>query len=113
MIKRGWITDTADPTALEQQVCRFFGVTHIDEVPHLAHAAKRGSPFDEIPVAQLPWLFRVRQLASETPTPPYSASKLEHALNRLAEARGEPEGVRHVPKLMREAGVRFVIVEAL
>lgn len=112
MIKRGWIPDTGDPAVLETQVCRFFGVRYIDEVPYLAHAAKR-SNLEEIPPPQLAWLFRVRQIAAEVHVPAYSAAKLQHALERLAEAREEPEGVRHVPRLMQEAGVRFVVVEAL
>ena len=41
MIKRGWIDTEHRKGSLEEQVCRFFGVTSLDDVPHLAHSAKK------------------------------------------------------------------------
>ena len=40
MIKRGWLEDT-DAAMLEAQMARFFNVPNINDVPHLAHAAKK------------------------------------------------------------------------
>ena len=110
MIKRGWIRGEGADTATE--VCRFFGVQQLDDVPHLAHAAKR-TEAATIPAAQLAWLFRVRQIARELPTPPYSREKLLAAMGDMAALREAPEGARHVARLLRDAGVRFVIVEGL
>ncbi len=112
MMKRGWFKEGITGGELETALCRFFNVRSLSEVPHLAHAA-HSSAYDELPPAQIAWLFRVRQIAEEMPTAPYVPAKLEEAIARLAEARSEVDAVRHVPRLLREAGVRYVVVEAL
>jgi HTH-type transcriptional regulator/antitoxin HigA len=112
MMKRGWVSEDCSPDELEAQICRFFNVTSLGDVPHLTHAAKR-TEYSDIPPAQLAWLFRVRQIALEMPTPPYSRERLVSAIERMATMLGAPEEVRHVPRLLHEAGVRFAIVEAL
>jgi HTH-type transcriptional regulator/antitoxin HigA len=112
MIKRGWIDPEHRKGSLEQQVCRFFGVSSLDDVPHLAHSAKK-TDYSEIPAPQLAWLFRARQIASEMHPEPYSSKKLQDAVAEFAAMRDEPESVRHVPRLLNDAGVRFVVVEGL
>ena len=112
MLKRGWIDIEHKAGTIEEQVCRFFGVPSLDDVPHLAHSAKK-SDCSDIPPAQLAWLFRVRQIAAEMRPQSYSATKLRDVLGALKEMRDEPDAVRHVPRLMDEAGVRFVVVESL
>jgi len=47
MIKRGWLEDT-DASMLEAQIARFFGVSDINKVPHMACAAKKQS-YNDIP----------------------------------------------------------------
>jgi HTH-type transcriptional regulator/antitoxin HigA len=112
MMKRGWFKENSSGAELESGLCRFFNVGSLAEIPHVAHAAHR-TGYDEIPAAQLAWLFRVRQIAQEMPTPDYDRSKLEEAIAKLADGRNEVDSVRHVPRLLREAGVRYVVVEAL
>jgi HTH-type transcriptional regulator / antitoxin HigA len=110
MMKRGWIE--GESSEVEHALCRFFEVETLDKVPHLDHAAKRSATSD-IPPAQLAWLFRVRQIAREMPTPRYSRERLAEAVEMMKGMRGAPEETRHVPRLLREAGVRFVVVEGL
>ncbi|MHC4044854.1 helix-turn-helix domain-containing protein [Bradyrhizobium sp. 23AC] len=112
MIKRGWIDPEHRAGSLEQQVCRFFGVSTLDEVPHLAHSAKK-TDYSNIPAPQLAWLFRARQIASEMHPESYNRTKLQQAIAEFSSMRDEPESVRHVPRLLSEAGVRFVVVESL
>lgn len=112
MVKRGWIPETNEPAVLLRGVCKFFDAPTLNDVPCLAYAARKSGDSGATP-AQQAWIFRVRQIAREMPCPAFSAAKLDVVLNRLADVRGEPEGVRHVPRLMQEAGVRFVIVEDL
>jgi len=47
------------------------------------------------------------------PTPPFSPSRLESAIEQMRDFLGAPEETRRVPRMLREAGVRFVIVEGL
>lgn len=112
MIKRGWFEDTSDTQLIEAQVARFFEVGSVNDVPHLAHAAKR-TCYDDIPPAQLAWLFRVKQMANTTAAPRYSGKALREALPRLRRLLSEPEEARHVPRVLSECGVRFVLVESL
>ena len=112
MIKRGWVDPEHREGSLEQQVCRFFGVQSLDEVPHLAHWAKK-TDYTDIPPPQLAWLFRVRQIALEMQPEAYSQQKLQEAIAAFKDMRTEPEAVRHVPRLLNAAGVRFVISEGL
>jgi HTH-type transcriptional regulator/antitoxin HigA len=111
MIKRGWL-EAADPDLMEAQMMRFFAVNRVDDIPHLPHAAKK-THYGEIPPTQLAWLFRVRQIASEMVVPKYSEKNLREALHRLEALTIDPEEVRHVPKLLGDCGVRFVLVETL
>lgn len=112
MTKRGWVDPEHGHGTLEEQVCRFFGVHSLEDVPHLTHSAKK-TDYETVPPAQLAWLYRVRQIASEMQTPTYSKSKLQDAMVELSALRVQPDGVRHVPKILQEAGVRFVVVECL
>lgn len=113
MIKRGWLTD-ANVALLEAQIVKFFQVTNLDEVPHLDHAAKKANYDDVIPPAQLAWLCRVRQLAREMPLKQhYSEKALRDALNKLRVLMFDPEEMRHIPKILADVGVRYVIVESL
>jgi HTH-type transcriptional regulator/antitoxin HigA len=111
MIKRGWLEDT-DGTMLEIQMARFFEVGDWNEIPHLPHAAKR-SRYDDIPAPQLVWLFRVRQVARSIAAPPYSEKALRGALVRLKQLTTDPAETRHVPRILMECGVRFILVEPL
>lgn len=113
MIKRGWLDD-ADADQIQQQLAKFLEIKSVDEIPYLAHAAKKSSYEErEIPPAQLAWLFRVRQIAKSMVVPKYSSRALTNALDRLKAMVLTPEETRHIPRLMTECGVRFVIVEVL
>ena len=110
MISRGWLEKIKDIELMEQQLSRFFSVPDISSIPHLAHSAKK-SNYDETPVEQLVWLFRVRQIASSMVAPEYSTAKAKSLVSKLSELRNEPEQIRLVPRLLSEAGIRFVVVE--
>jgi len=111
MIKRCWLQDT-DAALLEAQMARFFNVANANEIPHLAHAAKK-TCYSSTPPAQLAWLFRVRQIAAEMVVPKFSEKALRDALPRLQQLLIDVEETRHVPRILSECGVRLVFVECL
>lgn len=111
MFKRGWLEHT-DIVLLEGQITRFFEVNNFNDVPHIAHAAK-STKYDHIPSAQLAWLFRVKQIARTLIVPKFSAKALEKSLSELKQLLVDPEGIRQVPRILMECGVRFVLVESL
>jgi len=112
MIRRSWIDNSSSLDVLETRFAQFFKVENLDCVPHLRHAAKK-THYDDTPSPQLAWLFRVRQIAESMVVPAYSERKLRDAVSSLASLRSEPEETRHVPRLLAECGVRFLIVESL
>jgi HTH-type transcriptional regulator/antitoxin HigA len=111
MIKRGWLTDTS-AILLEAEMSRFFEVGAVEEIPYIAHAAKKQN-YESVTPPQLAWLFRVKQIAKEMVVPAYSEKKLRDSLTQLKGWMVDPVDTRHVPRLLSECGVRFVIVEAL
>ena len=113
MVKRGWLAK-ADARAMEQQLVSFFEVTTSDEIPYLAHAARKGRYEErQIPPPQLAWLFRVRQIARSIAVPAYSERALSAATGKLELLLRAPEETRHVPRIMTECGVRYVVVQSL
>jgi len=112
LLRRGWVEPTETVEVLEARVCQFYGIPSPDEEPRLAHAAKQAKPSQQLNPLQLAWLFRVKQIGrAMRGLPSYSAKALREALPHLHALMGEPEEVRHVPKLLAAAGVRLVIVE--
>src|SRR5579885_1164642 len=97
MMRRGWIKEDAAGVELETQLCRFFNVDSLAEVPYLAHSAKR-TEYSHIPPAQLAWLFRVHHIAREMPTPLYVPSQLAATVERMRDLLGNPEDTRHIPE---------------
>lgn len=112
MAKRGWIADPAAGAGAHAELCRFFGVNSLEAASNLAHAAKRTKD-SGVTGSQLAWLYRVRAIAREMPTPRYSKPALDAAVARMSLMREAPEETRHVARLLHEAGVRFVVVEGL
>ncbi|MGH9326056.1 MAG: helix-turn-helix domain-containing protein [Terriglobia bacterium] len=115
IIKRGWlpgITDMNDPQ-LQHSLCKFFGVVSIDDIQVLPHAAKKTAADSETTPAQLAWLYRVRQLAMDFPAPKYLPDLLSSAVLKMKPLLISADGVRKVPRLLMECGVRYIIVESL
>ncbi len=113
MLKRGWIGPSDSPEVLESHVIQFFGMGSIEDEPVFARAAKKTDHASPDTMIQQTWLFRVKQIAEAMAVAPYSESALKEALEKLKVLLLEPENVRHVPRLLAEAGVRLVIVEPL
>jgi HTH-type transcriptional regulator/antitoxin HigA len=112
MIKRGWLED-AEPSLLEAQMARFFKVANANEIPYMAHAAKKTEYEIDASPAQLAWLFRVRQMAESMGAARYSEKALREALPKLRNLMAAPEEVRQVPRVLAECGVRFIVSEVL
>ncbi len=109
MISRGWLQE-GEQSVLEMQFQRFFEGRQADQVGFAAAAKKTHT---EHSPEELAWLFRVRQIAREMDVPAYSPEKLRAALKQLRSLVIDAEDVRRVPEILRQAGVRFVVVERL
>jgi HTH-type transcriptional regulator / antitoxin HigA len=116
MIRRGWlkgVDDVRNVQGVEAALCKFFGVSSVDEIEILPHAAKKTDVFGPATPAQLAWLYRVKQIAAETLAAKYSREALVDGVSTFRGLLGSPEGARKVPRILAESGIRYVIVESL
>ena len=115
MIKRGWIVadSVRDTKKVESELMRFFDVNRLDDIEILPHAAKKTEVNTSVTPAQLAWLYRVKQIASDMLVAPYSPQALTAAIGKLRKSMLAAEEVARVPRIMMECGIRFVIVESL
>jgi HTH-type transcriptional regulator / antitoxin HigA len=112
MCKRGWIKSGASVQELEQNVLTFFEIDSVEATIELKHAARRNYQ-REITTHQWAWIFRVNQLATALKIPAFSGATLRAKIPDLERLMVEPEEIRHVPRILAECGVRFVIVEPI
>lgn len=115
MIKRGWldVPDIRDMPSVEKAMAGFFGVSSVDQIEILPHAAKRTAVSADATPVQLAWLYRLRQIASEMIVGQYSQFSVRRALELLKPLTSAAEEARKVPRILSEAGIRFVLVESL
>jgi HTH-type transcriptional regulator/antitoxin HigA len=113
MIRRGWVQASENLDVLEHRFCEFFGIREISAEPELLHYAKKTHAHLDTTPLQKAWLFRVRTLAEKQDVPVYSPEKLRAAVEMLRALRVAPEGTQHVVRILADAGVRLVFVEAM
>lgn len=112
MIKRGWIRAAENIDVLENQFKDFFQISSIDEVPAFPHAAKKSS-YENISIQQMAWFWRASQLAKSLQVAKFSSTSLHRAISELRACLNDLEEIRKVPRILADAGIRFVVVEAL
>jgi HTH-type transcriptional regulator/antitoxin HigA len=114
MKKRGWIDDSKNVDVLEQQVVRFFELKSIDDKISFAHAAKKSTDYGSVLQSQLAWLYRARYLARAVPVSgQFNTKSLQLCRERLTKLKAEPLEIRHIPNVLAESGIRFLVVEHL
>lgn len=115
MIDRRWIAadSVRDTDQVARELARFFGVEEPSEIAVLPHAAKKTNSGEDVTRAQLAWLFRVQMIAREQIVGRYSPAAVRGAIEQLAALLAKPRDVSKVPAILKQAGVRFVVVEAL
>jgi HTH-type transcriptional regulator/antitoxin HigA len=115
MAKRGWISvdNVRDAKKVEQELSTFFGVGDAEDIEILPHATRKTAVAEGVTPTQLAWLYRVRAIAKDMIVPAYSELGMRRALKELHNLLIAPEEARHAPRILAEAGVRFVVVETI
>jgi HTH-type transcriptional regulator/antitoxin HigA len=121
MIKRGWIKadSVKDVKAVEPELKRFFSAHDLSEVELLPHAAKKtvvvgASSEKRTSEAQMVWLYQAKRMAEHLlMTSRYSELSARRAINELKPLMLSAESTRKVPRILANAGIRFVIVETI
>ncbi len=98
---------------MEQQFIRFFQLGSVDEEPRIAAAARKTTTYTETTPILRAWYFRVKQLGAMVDAQPYSKGKLEANLGALRALATDPQEAGRVPRVLADAGVRFVVTEHL
>lgn len=115
MIKRRWLDaeDIRDMPSVEKSLAKFFGVSTVDQIEIMPHAAKKTVVSNDVTPAQLAWLYRVRQIAAEMIVGKFSKVSALRAVELLRPLTSSAEEARKVPRILAECGIRYVIVESL
>lgn len=113
MVKRGWIESSSNVEVLEQQIVDLYKLSSIDDEPTIHVAARKSTDYSQTTLSQLAWYFFCKSQAESLDVSPYSNAKLSRAIERLRTLATHPQEVRHIPGILTEAGVRFVVVKQL
>jgi HTH-type transcriptional regulator/antitoxin HigA len=113
MTKRNWIRATNDVADLELQIKGFFGVKEIGERPQFAAAARKSTGYADFSPTEWAWLGRVRQLGEAVDVKPYREAEFIRKFPAIRSMAGDPENIRHIPRVLAELGIRLVVVETL
>ena len=117
MIDRGWLEDT-DPALLDAQMLRFFGRNSIEELPFVGqgevyqHASKK-TDYSETTPSQFVWLHRVKKIAETFDAPKYDKKALQQRLPEIRQHMLAKADIGQIPRILKQCGVRFVLVESL
>jgi HTH-type transcriptional regulator/antitoxin HigA len=113
MQKRGWIPETRSIDELSGHLKRFFGVASLEGEIEFPIAMRMSGRPDGLNSAQRAWCFRARQLAASLIPNPFKPERLRAAKDKLRKLAAYRNEACHVPELMNDLGVRFVVVEPL
>lgn len=113
MVKRGWIEKSRNVEVLEKQVLAFFDISKPSDTPQIKAAARKSSSYSTTTPSQMAWFYFAKNFASTLDVEAYNKRKLEKAIEDLKACTSHPKEVRHVPRILAEAGVRFVVVKHL
>lgn len=114
MIRRHWIAKADTYDELEARVLRFMDMKHVDDVPvPIAHAARKATEYGVETPAQRAWLCRAYHLAQAAPAGSFTKRSIDKALDGLHRLTHEEEEIRLVPRVLQDAGIRFLVIEHL
>ena len=113
--RNGWLKATTDTDELERELCSFFEINSIDESPAIAVNFRQTHLETHNPEtrSQIAWVMRVQKLARKQNVGRFDLDQLKDVINSLSRLTYEQEGIRRVPQLLKEAGIRFVVVPHL
>jgi len=115
IVKRHWIEYSENVEVLQKRVLQFFETTSLDKpLMPFAHAPRKSSSYkSDLSPAQTAWLYRAKKLARAVDAVPFTERSFSQALVRLRDLLTHTEEIRHIPRILAEAGIRFLILEHL
>lgn len=112
MADRGWITASKNPSAIENDLMRFFGINSLDDQLDLLVETRRST--SDLTPEQRAWCYRARQIAQALKkVGRFDPSKTDRLRQKLRQIAAYAKEARHVPELLGEFGIRFIVIEPL
>lgn len=112
LVRRNWVEPSGNLSVLEKRVARFFEIETVDDqIEVFKHAARKSSR--EMSTAERAWLFRAKHLAVSVQAKSFTAHSFKLGLANLKKLLLSSQETRHVPKILAEAGIRFLVIEHL
>jgi HTH-type transcriptional regulator / antitoxin HigA len=113
LMRRKWLPETSDLGELERAVCGFLGIASVDEKPRLSVAFRQAPDRAPEQSAQMAWVRRVEQLGRQQQVGRFDSGQLRAAMPSIVAGSDSVEKIAHIPALLNDLGVRFVIVRHL
>lgn len=113
IIKRGWIKSSDSLDEIEEAICRFLGISTLDETPVYAASFRQASERSPECNAQIAWLARVRQLALVQQVGYFDRTALCHAIPDILALSQQMSNLNQLSDHLAELGIHFVIVPHL
>lgn len=113
MERRHWIEPSENASVLEARLLDFFGMDSLDQTIDWAHAARKSTRYQDVTPAQEAWLCRARRLAGALTAASFAPSHVDELVSTLRNFLPNIEELRRIPRVLADAGIRFLIVEQL
>lgn len=111
--RRKWLPETSALDELEHAVCSFLGIASLDDKPRLSVAFRQAPDRAPEQSAQMAWVRRVEQLGRQQKVGRFDREQLRSVMRSIVAGADSVEKIAHIPVLLNDLGVRFVIVRHL
>lgn len=111
MVKRGWLEQSNNLDALEQQVLDFFEIKSFSDKPLCKFAARKSGTYSEITSAHIAWYFRARHLAEKIKSARFNDERFSSSLPDLRRLARNERDLRELPAFLSDLGIRFLVLE--
>ena len=113
MVKRGWIKPDLSTDELQAELEAFYESDSLESGISFPVAARRTVTLADLNSAEIAWCFRARHLAQSLLANNFSPTRMDKAQAALKKLAAHPKEARHVPSVLADFGIRFLIVEPL
>ena len=113
MEKRGWIESKKTLPQIEQELCSFFEISNLDEVPALIVNARVSNSALGFSRSQKAWCYRALKMARTLKAKRYIQKNIPSLIRELRNLSYLSKSTEDISSLLAEYGIRFVVVEPI
>ena len=113
MVKRGWISPQLDPDGLKSELEAFFESDSLQDGVRFPVATRRTVTLSDLNPSEIAWCFRARHMAKSLLAESFSPTRMDKAQQALKRLAAHPKEARHIPTVLAQYGIRFMVIEPL